>query len=206
MSADGSPVAIYAALPAEPDLSVVRRWSQGRTAILDLGCGTGRIAEPLAREGHDVVAVDEFEPMLAHITSARPVAIRIEDLDLKQRFDLVLLLSQLINSETALDLVASAAHHLREDGILLLQRLVPGRSWQTSEVAAGEVTIGLDNIKIEGVTVSATSTYRLGDQVWCQQWQLREREDDDLADLLGTAGLRVVEAAGQWVVAARALS
>lgn len=33
--------------------------------ILELGCGTGRVAIPLARDGHDVVGLDRSEAMLA---------------------------------------------------------------------------------------------------------------------------------------------
>ena len=53
---DGSPVEIYAALPAEPELSRVRSLLAPGARILDLGCGTGRIANPLAADGHAVVA------------------------------------------------------------------------------------------------------------------------------------------------------
>lgn len=37
---DGSPVAIYDALPAESELGVVRRYAEGQASVLDLGCGT----------------------------------------------------------------------------------------------------------------------------------------------------------------------
>jgi SAM-dependent methyltransferase len=33
--------------------------------VLELGCGTGRVAIPLARDGHDVVGLDRSEAMLA---------------------------------------------------------------------------------------------------------------------------------------------
>ncbi|MBN1423595.1 class I SAM-dependent methyltransferase [Candidatus Fermentibacteria bacterium] len=37
--------------------------------ILELGCGTGRIAIPLAQAGHDVTGLDMSEPMLRHARS-----------------------------------------------------------------------------------------------------------------------------------------
>jgi len=35
--------------------------------VLELGCGTGRVALALAREGHDVVALDNSQPMLKQL-------------------------------------------------------------------------------------------------------------------------------------------
>jgi len=54
---DGSPVEVYRRLPAmgEPELAHAL-FPGGR--VLDLGAGTGRIADPLVALGHDVLAVD----------------------------------------------------------------------------------------------------------------------------------------------------
>lgn len=114
---------MYPRLPAEPDLSQVRRYAEGRRSVLDLGCGTGRIAEPLAVVGHEVVAVDESAEMLSHLRRATPILARVQDLDLDRRFDLVLLLSHLVNDPDAPALLATAARHLEPDGLLLIQRL-----------------------------------------------------------------------------------
>src|SRR3954452_4621318 len=38
---------------------------------LDLGCGTGRLAVPLCRDGHVVVGVDRAAPMLARAAARR---------------------------------------------------------------------------------------------------------------------------------------
>src|SRR6476659_10721242 len=39
--------------------------SEAKGAVLELGCGTGRISLPLARAGVSLVGVDRSEPMLA---------------------------------------------------------------------------------------------------------------------------------------------
>jgi len=42
--------------------------------VLELGCGTGRIARPLARAGVSLVGIDRSAPMLARLRAALPVA------------------------------------------------------------------------------------------------------------------------------------
>ena len=94
---DGSPVAVYLALEPGDDLERVRSVLSASARVLDLGSGPGRIANALAAEGHDVVAVDDAPEMLRHVRGARTVAADIWTLDLDERFDVVLALSHLIN-------------------------------------------------------------------------------------------------------------
>ncbi|HET8569583.1 MAG TPA: class I SAM-dependent methyltransferase, partial [Candidatus Limnocylindria bacterium] len=50
---------------ASPDVDWFRALARGTGGpILELGCGTGRIAVPLARDGHDVVGLDRSAAML----------------------------------------------------------------------------------------------------------------------------------------------
>ena len=44
-----------------------QRAAPGRTTILELGAGSGRITIPLARDGHRVLALDHLPKMLAHL-------------------------------------------------------------------------------------------------------------------------------------------
>lgn len=48
---------------------LARRRLGGPGRILELGCGTGRVTVPLARDGHEVVAVDRSRPMLDRLRS-----------------------------------------------------------------------------------------------------------------------------------------
>jgi len=68
---DGSPVEVYLALSPEPDLTRVRSVLHPNCSVLDLGSGAGRIANPLAAEGHEVVAVDKSVEMRRHRGRAR---------------------------------------------------------------------------------------------------------------------------------------
>ena len=76
-----------------------------------------------------MVAVDESGDMVQLVRHAQPVRSAIEELDLARSFDAVLL-SHLINAADAELFLAAAARHLPDDGLLLAQRLEPGRLWQ----------------------------------------------------------------------------
>ena len=70
---DGSPVAVYLALPAAVDIARIRSVLPTGASVLDLGSGPGRIAAPLVAAGHTVTAVDDSPAMLAHVIGAETV-------------------------------------------------------------------------------------------------------------------------------------
>ena len=93
--------------------------------ILDLGCGTGRIANPLAADGHAVVAVDNSEAMLARVVGAETVLGDVRSLDLGRQLDAVLALSNLINHPERshrLDLLRVCHETLGHDGVIVGER------------------------------------------------------------------------------------
>jgi len=94
---DGCPVAVYLALPPMGEAELVHAAVGGGASVLDLGCGTGRIAHGLVELGHEVVGVDESAEMLSHVRGARTVHASIAALDLHRTFDAVLLASHLLN-------------------------------------------------------------------------------------------------------------
>ena len=108
-------------------------WSYAPTAVLDAGCGTGRVAIELARRGVAVVGVDRDESMLAEATRLGgavpggevPVEWFRSDLagmDLGRRFELVVMAGN-VPLFTAPDLrkpmVASVASHVAPLGRLV---------------------------------------------------------------------------------------
>ncbi|MFP5021514.1 class I SAM-dependent methyltransferase [Pseudonocardia phyllosphaerae] len=110
-------VALVQALLAEEGVTAPR--------VLDGGCGTGRVAVELDRRGIEAVGVDPDDDM---ITAARAKApgLRWErhglhELDLAERFDLVVLAGNVIPyaGADAAGVVAGCARHLREGGLLL---------------------------------------------------------------------------------------
>jgi SAM-dependent methyltransferase len=186
-------------------LSVVRQHASGRASVLDLGCGTGRIADPLATDGHVVVAVDESSEMLAEVSVAQPVRAHIEDLELDNRFDLVLALSYLVNSSDVRSRVlATCSRHVAVDGLVLLQRHDPARRLVASdtETPVGDVRLMLVDVDDTAwPTVHATTVYRLGGDEWRQAWTTVILDDAATELALQQAGLEAVSMDGAWVTA-----
>jgi SAM-dependent methyltransferase len=206
LTPDGSPVEAYRRLPAEPELSIVRSYVGGRRRVLDLGAGTGRIADPLALAGNDVVAVDESPEMVACIQHARGVVSRIEDLELGETFDVVLLLSHLINTlpDQRAALLTTAERHLADDGIVIAQRHDPARRIAPGRAQLGDVAITLDQIDdARWPTVSAVTTYGVGGAEWPQPWTAEILDDAATSAAFEAVGLTVQSTDGPWVVAVR---
>nr|WP_246540753.1 class I SAM-dependent methyltransferase [Mycobacterium spongiae] len=82
---------------------------------MDLSAGTGRVSNALAAQGHTVTAVDDSPAMPEHVPCARTVQARIEHVRLAERFDAVLLTSNLINypgTPLLRSILATASHHV----------------------------------------------------------------------------------------------
>lgn len=193
---DGSPVEFYRRLPAGRTLELVAGEMPADATVLDLGCGTGRIADALAERGHHVIAVDQEPAMLAEVRHADTVEADIASLDLSpQRFDVVLLLSNLVNhSEEAVAaaLLATCRRHVADDGWVLIGHL--DAEW--TNAAEDGVTmdrqgirISLRGVKREGELFSATTVYEAGGQTWTQPFVNRVLTDGALEAMLGQAGL-----------------
>lgn len=104
-------------------------------AVLELGCGTGRVARAIAADGTEVVGVDISEAMLAiaadHTAGAGPSWVQgdLRRLDLEREFQLVLIpLGGLQHMEELDDLVAalqSIRRHLAPDGVAVVDVEAP---------------------------------------------------------------------------------
>ena len=94
--------------------------------VLDLGCGTGNHAVPLAQRGYTVVGVDRSDEMLRQAgersSSARFVRGDITDLQLDESFDAVLMMFAVLGYQTRnCDVRAAlggARRHLDNNGLL----------------------------------------------------------------------------------------
>ncbi len=98
---DGSPVALYARLPALGEAELIHEAVPAGAEILELGAGAGRVTHGLLALGHPVVAVDNSAEMLALVRGAEIVQADIEALDLGRRFPVVVLASNFINHADA---------------------------------------------------------------------------------------------------------
>jgi SAM-dependent methyltransferase len=100
--------------------------------VLELGCGTGRVAVHLARHGHRVMGIDSDAALIGELrerSAAEGLAIDAEPSDaarfsLDQRFGLILAPMQLIqllpDSRARHECLRAAARHLRPGGLVAL--------------------------------------------------------------------------------------
>ena len=122
LTADGCAVDLYRQLPEMGEAVIVHASIRPGASVLDLGCGTGRIAHPLIELGHPVLGVDQSADMLAHVRGAETVCAAIAGLDLGHTFGGVLLASHLINTPSRADrraLLETARRHLPPGGRLM---------------------------------------------------------------------------------------
>jgi 2-polyprenyl-3-methyl-5-hydroxy-6-metoxy-1,4-benzoquinol methylase len=123
-TADGSLIELYRRMPPTGEPEQIDALLQPQSSVLELGAGTGRIADPLAQLGHQVTAVDDSDRMLAEVRHARTIRARIEDLRLTERFDAVLLPTNLIHypgGQLRRTVLATVAYHLKPTGKAIIQ-------------------------------------------------------------------------------------
>lgn len=207
VSPDGSPLAVYLALPAGDGPSIVSGALPPGGSILELGSGPGRLTRVLVALGHPVIAVDDSPEMLAHVTAAEAVVADAWTVALDRTVDAVLAASHLINRPgraSRRSLLANARRHLEPGGLLILERHVPGWLITTgdSTSSAGPVTIDLTIGQLVGRVRSATATYRLGDRTWRQEFDAEDVDDRTLgedADATGFAAPRRLDESNAWM-------
>jgi SAM-dependent methyltransferase len=190
-TADGCSVEVYTLLPPAGEAEIVHAAIRAGAAVLDLGCGTGRIAHRLMALGHPVTAVDASPEMLAHVR-ADAVCSRIEDVHLGRRFDAVLLASHLVNAPDSGPVLAAVARHLSPAGRAIIEWHPPAWFDTVADGAGGslgEVEISLSGVTREADLLTATVRYQAGARSWHQHFTARRLEQAQLETLLAQAGL-----------------
>ncbi len=115
--------------------SLISRFVDGGTSVLELGSGTGKHASLLAQAGFDVTGVERSDEMIAEAdkrttdpNATSPGTMRFIKGDARsvcidQRFDCVLSLFHVVSYQTGNEdvaaMFATAAHHLDAGGIFL---------------------------------------------------------------------------------------
>jgi SAM-dependent methyltransferase len=166
--------------------------------VLDLGAGVGRIADPLAALGHRVTAVDDSIDMLTHVARAVTVCSRIENLCLPDRFDAVLLATNLINypgDELRNRILATVRRHLKPAGKGIIQWVPPawfasrppGTYHRTDAKLVQAMTIRSNHDGLaEGVF-----TLQADGQTWRQPLRFVHLSGEQLRNQLNNAGLEL---------------
>ncbi|MCQ9184599.1 class I SAM-dependent methyltransferase [Streptomyces sp. IBSBF 2953] len=192
---DGSPVGLYRSFPPGREPALIHGAVPPGCAVLELGCGAGRITHPLVDLGHPVVAVDQSADMLACVRGATRVHADIEELDLPQEFPTVVLASFLINTIVPGQreaFLATCRRHVTDDGVVLVQRTSP--DWAASlqpgqEHRSGEFRITITEARLDGGVLRAAQECRLKGTTWTHSWTDVVHSDDDVEKLAASAGL-----------------
>lgn len=205
---DGCAVELYSRLPIGDEPDIIAASAPGGAHILELGSGVGRMTRPLLGRGFTVTAVDESAEMLERVRGARTICGPIEDLDLGEKFDVVMLASFLVHAgdaEVRRGLLRTCARHLAEGGQVLIQR--EGADYHTNlpreRVGPSGSTIRIVSSEPVGDGVnSVRAEYEFPDAVWTQTFLARPLTPEQFEEALGEAGLRVdryLTEDGVWV-------
>lgn len=114
------------------DIEFYKELCKGRTNILELMCGTGRVSVPLIREGFPLTCIDYSEEMLdvfrtklnaeSSITgNVKIICQDICDLNLNERYDLIIIpsnsISEIIDKNKRKQAFQKIYDHLTQNGI-----------------------------------------------------------------------------------------
>jgi SAM-dependent methyltransferase len=199
VASDGSPVAVYLAAPAVPSFRPVLDVVAAGASVLDLGCGVGRLANLLAARGHHVTGVDESAAMLRHVDPrVRMVEARIEELDLRGRYDVVVLASHLVNVVDDVErgaLLGAAARHVAPTGCVLVEHhdAAAMRDIDVVEGEFGPVHVTFRVLARRGEEFDGEVLYRLGERTWLQRFTATLLDGARLDAAFRQVGLRRAE-------------
>jgi SAM-dependent methyltransferase len=207
---DGSPVAVYLTLPGVDEATIIHAAIPPSTAILELGCGVGRVTRHLVALGHPATGVDDSDAMLTHASGLDGVEVVLADiatLDLAPRtWPVVLLASHMVNDENGPAFLAAASRHLDPSGTLLVERHEPG--WIDAARPAASARRGVsfslaDVDHTERGVLRATMIYEVEGTIYRQRFISYEVDDERLDAMAASTGLRVsgfLDESRSWVV------
>ena len=193
---DGCSVELYRRLPYRGDIKAFAEHVPAGCSLLELGCGAGRMTQPLLDTGYRVTAVDNSPAMLDHVpAAAERILCDIETLRLPRKFDVVLLASCLINTPgeaEASQILETCRRHLAGRGVLVFERHSP--KWlMTAEVgalgSAGDIAMFLERVSRRGDLVDACVRYQQGSRIWRHAFTTRSLDDATVDVRLENGGL-----------------
>jgi SAM-dependent methyltransferase len=191
------------ALAAPDDLafySELARDTDG--AVLELGCGTGRIALPLARAGHRITGVDSSAQMLAVFRdklAAEPQNVQrnvalvegsMEGTDLGEQFGLVTMpfraFQHMLTVEQQQAALATVARNLAPGGLYVFNAFMPNLGYIVDAMRRGQVWLPdqqwTDDQTGREYRRLHSLRYDPGDQLISVDWRYEEYEDGRLVN------------------------
>lgn len=191
----------------------------GAARVLDLGCGTGRLALGLAAAGHQVTGVDPAPASLA-AARAKPGADRVTWIQGTARsapaasFDVALMTSHvaqcfvedgewtavLVECRRALVMGGRLAFDARDPRARAWRRWNPQDSRRLVELGDDrKVETWVEATAVRGDTVTFTRRYRFPDGERRSESTLRFRSEERLRESLDEAGFTVEQVYGGWL-------
>lgn len=184
--------------------------------ILDIGCGTGILADAYAARGHAVTGADP-SPAMLDMARRKPNADRItwvrsdaQSLDLDERFDLIVMTGHafqtLLTDEDMDAAIAAMRRHLAPDGLAVFESRNPAIDWQSRwayaielDAPGGKVTETRELAGRDGDTMTFDLRYRFADgEELVSHSTLRFPTRDTVEAGLTRAGLRCEKLLGDW--------
>ena len=198
--------------------------------VLDLGCGTGLVAIPVARAGLSVTGVDLAEPMLAHARAKaehedldmRWIQADVRELALARRFGFVILTGNafqaFLTSADQQALLATVAAHLAPDGVFGFETRNPAGHALCDEP---EGPVEIEFVDVAGRRVAMSSSQRWDAAAQVIHWTTYRRSTDaagapiertthiacrftsadEITELLDAAGFEIIVQYGDWAFA-----
>ena len=200
------------------DRAVTRLWHLAAGgAVLELGCGTGRLCLPLADRGLEVHGIDASAAMLARL-AAKPgaQAVRCHLVDMAHfdladapRFSLAFCAFNtyfnLATAQAQTDCLASVARHLTPAGRLVLECYVPGDppedrfdNVEVRDLASDRVVLRISRQDPRAQTVSGQHVELTNDGVRLRPWHLRYASPEEIDASADACGFTMEHRWADW--------
>ena len=175
----------------------VRQASKCGGPVLELACGTGRIAIPIAEQGVQVTGLDISESMLTHArrkaaekgVSTEWVRADCRDFRLNRRFSLIFLaynsLGHLHDLESVAACLLCVRRHLRREGRFIVDFFNPRLDILTRDPSARSPVAEYPDPDGRGtVVVTESNTYEADTQINRIRWHYRVGEEREYSEEL----------------------
>ena len=108
------------------DVEFIKNYINQMSRVLDLGCGTGILEEPLAPLVASIIGVDKYQEFIDRAFQApniRYVVSSFKDLQLEGKFDLILLfgLTMYLSDEELMDLFAKVSNVMGNNSTFIIK-------------------------------------------------------------------------------------